>query len=209
MRYRWLALILLLLAGLWVSAMAAAIAPPPALAAQFTASHCPFRVPAGLQITCGYLSVPEDRSATKGRLIRLAVAIAHTARAPRQADPVVYLAGGPGSGAVTSTPALALGWADFLAHRDLIVVDQRGTGFSQPSLACTAQDRTTPALGELQTPGGRAAAEYRDLIGCRERLTTAGVRLAAYTTAANARQLALTQPTRARSRSHSSNSPSG
>ena len=187
MRYRWLALILL--GSLWFSATAAVIAPPPGLAAQFTASPCPFRVPAGLHITCGYLSVPEDRGATKGHLIRLAVVIAHTARAPHQADPVVYLAGGPGSGAVASTPALALGWADFLAHRDLIVVDQRGTGFSQPSLACTAQDRTTPALGELQTPGGRAAAEYRDLIRCRDRLTMAGVRLVAYTTAANARDL--------------------
>jgi pimeloyl-ACP methyl ester carboxylesterase len=187
MRYRWLALILL--GGLWFSATAAVIAPPPALAAQFTAGPCRFHVPAGLQITCGYLSVPEDHGATKGRLIRLAVAIAHTARAPRQADPVVYLAGGPGSGAVASTPALALGWAAFLAHRDLIVVDQRGTGFSQPSLACTAQDHTPPAPGELQTPGGRAAAEYRDLLRCRDRLTKAEVRLAAYTTAASARDL--------------------
>ena len=107
MRYRWLALILL--GGLCFSATAVVIAPSPALAAQFTASPCPFRVPAQLPITCGYLSVPEDRGATKGRVIRLAVAITHTARAPRQADPVVYLAGGPGSGAVATTPVLAAG----------------------------------------------------------------------------------------------------
>jgi len=187
MRYRWLALILL--AGVWFSATAAANVPPLGQTAQFTASDCQFRVPAGLRITCGYLSVPEDHAATGGRVIRLAVAIARTARAPRQADPVVYLAGGPGSGAVATTPALAQGWAAFLAHRDLIVVDQRGTGFSQPSLACTAQDHTTPAPGELQTPAGRAAAEERDLIRCRDRLTKAGVRLAAYTTAANAQDL--------------------
>jgi len=187
MRYRWLAR--MLLSSLWFSAATAAIAPPLALAAQFSVGPCSFRVPAGLSITCGYLSVPEDRGTTKGRVIRLAVAIAHTARAPVQDDPVVYLAGGPGSGAVTSTPALALGWADFLAHRDLIVIDQRGTGLSKPSLACTAQDSTTPALDELQTPAGRAVAEYRDLIRCRDRLTTAGVRLVAYTTAANARDL--------------------
>src|SRR3954463_15798727 len=103
MRYRWLALILL--GGLWFSATATVIAPPPALPAHFTARSCPFRVPTRLRITCGYLSVPEDHSATGGRVIRLAVAIAHTAHAPRQGDPVVYLAGGPGSGAVASTPA--------------------------------------------------------------------------------------------------------
>ena len=46
MRYRWLALILL--GGLCFSPLAVVIAPPHALAAQFTASPCPFRVPAGL-----------------------------------------------------------------------------------------------------------------------------------------------------------------
>lgn len=187
MRYGWLAL--LLVGGLWFGTTASLSARQLAPAAQFSAAACQFRVPAGLDITCGYLSVPEDRDISKGRLIRLAVAIAHTARAPRQADPLIYLAGGPGSGAVVSTPTLAQGWATFLAHRDLIVVDQRGTGFSQPSLDCTAQDHAAPAPGELQTPSGRAAAEYRDLIRCRDRLIKAGVRLAAYTTAANARDL--------------------
>src|SRR5215471_9828932 len=117
-RHRWFALLLMI--GVWLSATAAAIAPPLAPAARFTESSCPFRVPAQLHITCGYLSVPEDRGARGGRAIRLAVAIAHTARVPQQADPVVYLAGGPGSGAVATTPVLAQGWADFLAHRDLI-----------------------------------------------------------------------------------------
>src|SRR5262249_24577235 len=160
-------LVLILLGGLWFSATAAVIAPPPELFTQFTASRCQFRVPAQLRITCGYLSVPEDHSAVGGRGVRLPRALTPPTGAPPPADPAVSLAGGPGSGAVATTPALAQGWATFLAHRDLIVVDQRGTGLSQPSLACTAQDRTTPALAELQTPRGRAAAEYRDLIRCR------------------------------------------
>src|SRR5262249_51180309 len=127
-------LVLILLGGLWFSATAAVIAPPPELFTQFTANRCQFRVPAQLRITCGYLSVPEGPTAVGGGVLRLAVAIGHTAGAPRQADPVVCLAGGPGSGAVATTPALAQGWATFLAHRDLIVVDQRGTGLSPPSL---------------------------------------------------------------------------
>lgn len=187
MARRWLALFLL--AGLLCTAAPAADARPLAQGAQFSVSRCQFRVPRGLRVTCGYLAVPEDRAGHGGLTIRLAVAIARTARAPRQADPVVYLAGGPGGGAVASTPSLAGGWAAFLAHRDLIVVDQRGTGYSQPSLACTAQDHAAAATGDLQTPGGRAAAEYRDLMRCRDRLARAGVRLAAYTTAANAEDL--------------------
>src|SRR5690349_11218519 len=121
---RWLNLILL--CGLCFSVAAVVVAPSPALAAQFTTSACPLRVPGQLALTCRHLRVPEHRAVPKGHLIRRAVAIAHTARAPRQADPVVYLAGGPGSGAVATTSVLAQGWADFLAHRDLIVVDQRG-----------------------------------------------------------------------------------
>jgi pimeloyl-ACP methyl ester carboxylesterase len=187
MRNRWLAQILL--AGMWLRSTAVASAPPPSPATLFSTSPCQFRAPAQLRITCGYLSVPEDRGTAGGRLIRLAVAIAHTARAPRQADPVVYLAGGPGSGAVASTPTLAQGWASFLAHRDLIVVDQRGTGFSQPSLACAPEDHAAAAPSELQSPGGPAVVEYRDLLSCRDRLIKAGVRLAAYTTAANAQDL--------------------
>lgn len=186
-RHRWLALVLL--AGLWLSSTAVIMLPPLPATAAFSTGACPFRVPAGLRITCGYLSVPEDRSVPGGRLIRLAVAIAHTGRAARRDDPLLYLAGGPGSGAVASTPTLALGWADFLTHRDLIVVDQRGTGFSQPSLACTAADSAKPAPGELQTPDGRAAVEYRELMRCRDRLVKTGVQLAAYTTAANAQDL--------------------
>jgi pimeloyl-ACP methyl ester carboxylesterase len=187
MLHRWLTLILL--AGLLLSATPAAAAPGSAPATHFTTSVCPFGIPKGLRITCGYLTVPEDRGAPAGRSIRLAVAIAWTARTPRQADPIVYLAGGPGSAAMASTPALARGWATFLAHRDLIVVDQRGTGLSQPHLNCTAQDRAAPAPDETQTPAARAAAEYRSLIRCGDRLRAAGVRLAAYTTAESARDL--------------------
>src|SRR5262249_29949499 len=46
--------------------------------------------------SCGYLVVPENRSRPSGRTIRLMVAT-YPARSPqKRADPVVYLAGGPG-----------------------------------------------------------------------------------------------------------------
>ena len=181
MRPHWL--ILFVLVTLLAGTVPAAAQP----ATAFQAAPCQFVVPKALRITCGFLVVPEDRAAPNGRQIRLAVAIAKTARSPRQADPVIYLAGGPGSAAVATTPGLAQGWASFLAHRDLIVIDQRGTGFSQPSLACTAQDAEPPTAA--QTPDDRAAAEYRSLIHCRDRLVGAGVQLGAYTTAASAEDL--------------------
>jgi hypothetical protein len=51
----------------------------------------------------------------------------------------VYLIGGPGAAIVASwgasivTTGLHL---DFVGNRDLILVDQRGIGLSQPQLAC-------------------------------------------------------------------------
>ena len=46
--------------------------------------------------SCGYLVVPENRSRPTGRIIRLMVAKYPAHSAEKRADPVVYLAGGPG-----------------------------------------------------------------------------------------------------------------
>ncbi|HXO21158.1 MAG TPA: alpha/beta fold hydrolase, partial [Thermoanaerobaculia bacterium] len=46
--------------------------------------------------------------------------------------PVFYLAGGPGVGAITEAPYLATTFGPLLAKRDLVLVDQRGTGGSNP-----------------------------------------------------------------------------
>ncbi len=79
---------------------------------------------------CGTLEVWEDRAARTGRKIGLKVIVvpAHT-EAPA-ADPIAFIAGGPGDG-VTGAAAFAPQFAgDLLARRDLLLVDQRGTGGS-------------------------------------------------------------------------------
>lgn len=181
-------LLVLFSAVIWPLGGTAAAKGP--LGAQFTTARCPFRAPKGIPITCGYLTVPEDRGDPNSAQIRLAVAIARTARDPKAADPIVYLAGGPGSPAVASAPLVARAWSAFLRHRDLIVVDQRGTGHSRPALICPEH---TNAMGELSkaqdAQATRAQAEYDALMQCRERLTASGVRLSAYTTAASAADL--------------------
>lgn len=166
------------------------VIPPRAEAAPpFEATACPFAVPRDLAIRCGYLLVPEDRSQPDSSLIRLLVAIARGNGT--RPDPVVYLSGGPGSSAVGGTVGLARGWARWLDGRDLVVVDQRGTGYSEPNLACRESDELTYAL--LEQPVGRAekvARELEALLRCRDRLRQHGVNLAAYTSAASAQDLA-------------------
>jgi hypothetical protein len=79
---------------------------------------------------CGDLVVPENRARPTGRTIRLAVAIVPPVSATPASDPVVYLAGGPGGSAIAAAPGLID--AGLNRDRELILMDQRGVGFSNP-----------------------------------------------------------------------------
>src|SRR5690606_15753594 len=47
-------------------------------------------------------------------------------------DPIVFLAGGPGQAATESFPQVAPAYRELLGQREVILVDQRGTGSSNP-----------------------------------------------------------------------------
>jgi pimeloyl-ACP methyl ester carboxylesterase len=81
---------------------------------------------------CGKYEVWEDREAKKGRRIALNVAVI-PALAKAKPDPVFLLAGGPGA-AATETPWMRMmPWVKKLRlYRDIVLVDQRGTGSSNP-----------------------------------------------------------------------------
>ncbi|HEY0783617.1 MAG TPA: alpha/beta fold hydrolase [Thermoanaerobaculia bacterium] len=81
---------------------------------------------------CGRLEVFEDRARATGRRLSLTVAIL-AARSPHpRPDPIVYLAGGPGVAATGEAGFVASTFAPLLAERDVILVDLRGTGGSNP-----------------------------------------------------------------------------
>lgn len=101
----------------------------------FTPTPCPFPVAQPERVECGTLTVPADHTQPDGPTIQLAVSILRSQHEDAAAEPVLYLAGGPGDAAAyiagaSSLPLVAEGRWDF------IFLDQRGTGFSQPSLAC-------------------------------------------------------------------------
>ncbi len=143
---------------------------------QFTSEPCSFNVPGGYDIECGTLTVPENRTAANTPNIQLAVAIVHTADGAQDA-PIIYLAGGPGGSAIDDFVADPEGWEyTFLRSRDLILLDQRGTGYSQPSLDC-------PEFTE-------AGDEDNPDQLCFDRLTASNIDLAAYNTRENAADVA-------------------
>lgn len=101
------------------------------------------------QVLCGQLEVPEDRVRSGGRQITLHFAVLPALSREVAADPLFLLAGGPGQGA-RSYARLAGALRGVRRHRDLVLLDQRGTGASHP-LDCPlpAGDPTLAATGEL------------------------------------------------------------
>lgn len=86
---------------------------------------------------CTGFDVPEDWDAPNGSHIQLRVAIVRSQAAHRESDLVTYLAGGPGGAATEDYPVLAAALAPLQQRRDILLLDQRGTGGSN-ALSCVA-----------------------------------------------------------------------
>jgi pimeloyl-ACP methyl ester carboxylesterase len=112
--------------------------------------------PAAVQALCTQLDVPENRAEPEGRMISLAIAWV-PATGETSADPVFMLAGGPGQGAKASYPSVAAAFAEVNRSRDIILVDQRGTGDSNP-LDC----RQTAAQDQFNSGSEMNAAAARE-----------------------------------------------
>jgi pimeloyl-ACP methyl ester carboxylesterase len=92
-------------------------------------------LPYTVSARCTTVEVPEDRARPGGRTLQLAVAVVPATARRARPDPVFMLAGGPGQSARESFPSVAGAFRDVLRERDVVLVDQRGTGASNP-LAC-------------------------------------------------------------------------
>ena len=93
---------------------------------------------------CGTLNVAENPDAPGGRRLAISVAVIPAAHAPARTDPIVVLQGGPGEDAISSTGFYAERFAPLLDDRDLLLVDQRGTGKSG-ALPCNLYSADNPA----------------------------------------------------------------
>jgi pimeloyl-ACP methyl ester carboxylesterase len=88
------------------------------------------RVPG--EVLCGTFTVFEDREARSGRTIDLRVVVLRATGEQRVMDPVVPLAGGPGGSATAGARGYAQQYVEERHERDILLVDQRGAGQSNP-----------------------------------------------------------------------------
>lgn len=120
---------------------------------------------------CSQVRVPEDRSLPAGRMLDLfVVRLPATGPGPAQGA-VFYLAGGPGEAASETAADLPDVLAVLRPHRDLVFVDQRGTGRSH-ALTCPGPFQSRIELGELSPEDARACREVLERGADLRRYTT-------------------------------------
>ncbi|MBO0793699.1 MAG: alpha/beta hydrolase [Ktedonobacteraceae bacterium] len=187
---RWvLPLALLMVLPLLLASGGPGVTDPTSTSFQWTET-CPFKVGEGItvgrEVSCGILTVPENRSRPTGRSIQLAVALFKTSEAS-DTIPIIRLEGGPGGSAlkIFGEQITKKNLSQTLLSHNWILVDQRGTGYSKPSLTCPeirqARDATADASDQEQEK-----AQARAIQNCHRRLTEQGIDLSAYNSLENA-----------------------
>lgn len=128
---------------------------------------------------CGTLPVPEDPDEPAGTKIHLAIAVVPAISTKAKPDPLFLVAGGPGQGSIHGFAPLLSAFAGIRRERDIVMVDQRGTGGSN-RLDCAIPDDALES-GELEP------AQLREL--AQECLPTLRGRPQFYTTSIAVRDL--------------------
>lgn len=114
---------------------------PAAVASNLEMSSCHLK---GLaeQVQCGFLTVPENYAEPSGKTIDIHVVRLPAVATGAETDPLLFLAGGPGQAATEIIAGIAHIYKDVRQTRDLLFIDQRGTGKSNP-LGCEITDLNT------------------------------------------------------------------
>lgn len=169
--------------------------PPPGpgpVTGQVEWEQCPFPPPPGVMLECGALNVPADRddAGLDGGVVRLRFGIVRAPDASGE-PPLVYLSGGPGQSALEFIP-LAFGqlYGPLAQGRDLIILDQRGIGYSEPSLFCDEYLAwAAESLDSDLPPEQQAVQAALAIEDCRQRLIAEGVDFSDFDSEASAADL--------------------
>jgi pimeloyl-ACP methyl ester carboxylesterase len=153
-------------ASRWGAALAAAALVGSLASAAPAAGHATPRLSeagpcAGIaDFTCAYLTVPLDRDGRTPGSLRLQVAMADNADAPRGV--LLLLTGGPGQPGVSLVPRIRQRISYLLHDYRLVMIDQRGTGAG--AIDCPRLQAEVGA-SDITPPSEMAVRECADLLG--------------------------------------------
>jgi pimeloyl-ACP methyl ester carboxylesterase len=154
----------------------------PTARSHFEPGACAVEVAADERIDCGMLVVPENRSLSDSRLIRLPVLIFRSRAAAPAPDPVMFLTGGPGNSALTGQRSGKTN--PFLEARDQVLLEPRGARLAQPALECPQINATKGEIAAGRVRGEAAETRLTEAAAaCRVMLTAAGADLNGYNSA--------------------------
>lgn len=118
------------------------------------------------EVLCGALTRPENPAAPDGRAIDLKIVVLPARASHPMPDPLYVIAGGPGQSASAVAPMLNGLWRQIRRQRDVVFVDQRGTGGSN-RLDCEDARADQPIAQRLIRD---EATDARLLDECRQAL---------------------------------------
>ena len=119
--------------------------------------------------------VPENWEKVNERKISLAVAVLKSKTTSKQ-EPVVFIQGGPGGNTITET----MFWVDhpLRKNHDIVLVDLRGTGFSEPKLCPDLGEKFFEILSKNQSK--EQDVKVKVSLECRQDMINQGIDLNSY-----------------------------
>ena len=126
------------------------------------------------RLRCGTVAVPRRHDNPGAGSFKLAIVVVRSAE-PALPEPVVYISGGPGSPLTIYSASQAR--VAYAPNRDLILVDQRGTGRSEPSICPAMQNRLLEikVAAAADTPGDGPLWQKAAFMACRTEAVVRGL----------------------------------
>ncbi len=118
-------------------------------------------------VKCAKLEVFENRELKSGRKITLNIVVLPASARIKEPDPIFLFAGGPGQAASDLVPAAQKILGSLTSKRDVVFVDQRGTGKSN-LLNCKFPGQDDPAMAD---PIKRRVMMLKVFAECRDDLS--------------------------------------
>jgi pimeloyl-ACP methyl ester carboxylesterase len=139
------------------------------------------------KIDWNYLIVPENWEKPNGKTIKIAVAILKSTEDNADSNPIVYIEGGPGAGAIKGIA----GWFSHPLRKksDIVLIDVRGTGFSFPKFCPDLGKNFLEILAKNQNKKQDEQQKAVAAMLCKEDLINRNIDINAYNSKSIAKDL--------------------